>query len=358
MIAKIQKSARYLWLFSSLAQCGTIFTHQSCYSANQLFYLEERVMSERLPKYAYFRGGIVPIDEAKVSVMTHALNYGTAVFGGLRGYWNDEEEELFVMRPLDHFKRVLNSAGLLRMELGKTPAELADILRELLRAEGYRENTYIRPLAYKAGGMISVKLQDIPHEFTIFALPFGRYAEQEEGLHACFSSWQRISDNMMPARGKVAGAYVNSSLIKSDALLAGYDEALVLTTDGHVSEASAANVMMVRDGKLITSPITDDILEGITRRSILELAQKELGLEVVERKIDRTEVYICDELFMCGTGMQVAAVTRVEHRPIGNGKMGEITRKIRDLYFDIVFGRVPKYRHWLMPVYADEKIEV
>jgi branched-chain amino acid aminotransferase len=311
------------------------------------------------PKYAYFRGEIVPFEQATVSVATHALNYGTAVFGGMRGYWNEDEQELFVFRPHDHFKRFLNSSRLLRMELDITPAQLTETLRELLRTEGYQANTYIRPLAYKADGMISVKLHGIKDEVTIFAFTFGSYAEkEEEGLHACFSSWQRVSDNIMPARGKVAGAYVNSALIKSDAMLAGYDEALVLTANGHLSEASAANIMMVRDGKLITAPITDDILEGITRRTILDLAQTELGIEVVERSIDRTEVYICDELLMCGTGMQVAPVTHVEHRTIGTGKIGEITRKIRDLYFDVVYGRMPKYRHLLMPVYADEKIEV
>lgn len=314
-------------------------------------------MSENSSKYAYFQGKIVPIEEAKVSVMTQALNYGTGVFGGLRGYWNDDEKELFVMRPLDHFKRVVNSSKLLRMDIGKTPTELTAILKELLRTEAYRENVYIRPLAYKSSPTISIDLLGVDDDITIFTMPFGRYAAREEGLHVCFSSWQRINDNMMPARGKVVGAYVNSALIKTDALLAGYDEALVLTIDGHLSEASVANVMMVREGKVITSPITDDILEGITRRTIMELAQNELGLEVVERKIDRTEVYMCDELFMCGTGMQVSAITQVEHRPIGTGEMGDITRKIRDLYFDIVYGRMPKYRHWLMPIYADEKVE-
>jgi len=313
-------------------------------------------MQQQLPNYAYFNGKIVPYSEANVGVLNHALNYGTAVFAGLRGYWNDADDQLYIFRPIDHFIRLIQSAGLLRIDIGKTPQELAETLRELIRTENYHETIYIRPLAYKATEGIGVKLHGLEDAFTMVAIPFGKYVEKEEGLHVCFSSWQRINDNSIPARGKVAGAYVNSALIKSDALLSGYDEALVLTADGHLSEGSAANVMIVRNGQLITSPVTDDILEGITRRTILQLAREELGLEVVERPIDRTEVYIAEECFMCGTGMQVAAVTQVEHRPIGTGKMGEITTQIRDTYFDVVSGRLPQYKDWLMPVYVDEAV--
>jgi branched-chain amino acid aminotransferase len=314
-------------------------------------------MSQALPGFAYFNNQIVPFAEAKVSVMTQALHYGTAVFGGIRGYWNDEEEQLYIVRPNDHFRRVLQSASIMRMDIGKTEQELTDILKELLRTEAYQENVYIRPLIYKSSEVISVKLIDIDDAFTIFAVPFGRYAKREEGLHVCFSAWQRINDNAIPARGKISGAYANSALIKSDALLAGYDDAFVLTSDGHLSEGSAANVMMVRHGKLVTSPISDDILEGITRNTIMTLAREELGLEVVERKIDRTEIYIADEILMCGTGMQVAAVTQVEHRKIGAGEMGEITQQLRDLYFELVTGKLPKYKHWVEPVYVDKTVE-
>lgn len=314
-------------------------------------------MNLELPKFAYFEGRIVPFSEAKVSVMTQALHYGTAVFGGMRGYWNDEEEQLYIVRPRDHFRRVLQSAYIMRMEMAENEHELTDILKQLLRKEGYRENAYIRPLIYKSSEIISVKLHGVDDGFTMFALPFGRYAKKEEGLHVCFSAWQRINDNAIPARGKISGAYANSALIKSDALLAGYDEALVLTQDGHLSEGSAANVMMVRNGQLVTSPVTDDILEGITRNTLITLAREELGIEVVERKIDRTEIYIADEILMCGTGMQVAAVTQVEHRKIGTGTMGEITQQLRDLYFQLVVGKLPKYKDWVEPVYVDEAVE-
>lgn len=308
------------------------------------------------PNYAFFNGEIVPFEQATVSVMTHALNYGTAVFGGIRAYWNDDSDELYIFRPEDHFKRVIQSANLLRIDVGHTPSELTEILKQLLRHEAYRQNAYIRPLAYKAEETIKVRLHGLADAFTIYCYPFGSYVAREEGLHVCFSSWQRVNDNAIPARGKVSGSYVNSALIKSDALLSGYDEALVLTADGHLAEGSAANVMMVRDGKLITSPITDDILEGITRRTMMQLAREDLGLEVVERSIDRTEVYLADEIFMCGTGIQIAAVTQIEHRPIGTGKMGPITSAMRERYFDVVFGRVSQYMDWLVPVYADETV--
>lgn len=308
------------------------------------------------PTLAFFNGQIVPIEHAKVSVMTHALHYGTAVFGGLRAYWNADEQELFIFRPLDHFERLLQSAAMLRIALPYTNLQLTELLRALLQAEGFRQNCYIRPLAYKAAEMIGVRLHDVEDSFTMFAMPFGQYVEREEGLHVCFSAWRRVDDNAIPARGKIAGAYANSSQAKSDAVLSGYDEAVVLTHDGHISEGSAANVVIVRKGQLITPASYSDVLEGITLRSILELARRELGLPVVERTIDRTELYVADEAFMCGTGMQIAAVTRVEHRPIGTGQMGEITQALRRIFFDVVNGRHPAYRHWLTPVYAVEPV--
>jgi branched-chain amino acid aminotransferase len=308
-------------------------------------------MTEKKPRFAYFHGEIVPIGEARVSVMTHALNYGSAVFGGLRGYWSEKEGELFVFRPIDHFKRFIKSAHLMRMRINQEPAELTEILIELLQTEGYRTNCYIRPLAYKSSERVGVRLHDIEDDITMFALPFGRYIANEEGAHVCFSAWRRIDDNAIPARGKISGAYANSALIKSDAVLAGYDEAIVLNDNGHISEMSAANIFIIRDSIAFTPPVTANILEGIVRRTLIQLLQDELDIEVIERDIDRTEVYIADEVFMCGTGVQVAAITQVEHRIIGSGAMGPITDRLRDLFFGIVKGEVERYRTWLMPVY-------
>jgi len=302
------------------------------------------------PKYAYFEGKIVPYAEAKVGVLTHAFNYGTAAFGGVRGYWNDEEEQLYLFRPFDHFQRLLNSAKLLVMEFEHTPESLTEITIDLLRKEGHREDVYIRPLVYKSDEAIGVRLHDLQNEISIVSLPFGRYVANDTNAHVTFSSWRRVDDNVIPARGKISGAYANSAFIKTDAVRAGFDEALVLTQSGHLSEGSAENVFMMRDGALVTPPITDNVLEGITRRSIMTFAADELGIPVVERHIDRTEVYLCDELFLTGTAAQVTAVTRVDHRAIGSGVMGPVAQQLRVLFNDVVRGKVEAYRSWNTPV--------
>jgi len=306
-----------------------------------------------LPHFAYFEGKIVPYAEARVGVATHALNYGTGAFGGIRGYWNAEQEQLYIFRPKDHFRRLLHSAKMLCCSLDLTPEAMTDLVLQVVRAEGYRRDCYIRPLVYKSSEVIGVRLHDLRDELTIFSIPFGKYIERDDDAHVTFSSWRRVDDNAIPARGKICGAYVNSALIKTDAALSGFDEGLVLTQEGHVSEASAMNVFMVRDGRLITPPVTENILEGITRRSIMELARKELGVEVVERPIDRTEVFVCDEFFLAGTAAQVTAVTQVDRRVVGAGVMGPMTARLRKLYDDILRGREPKYRHWIEPVYAE-----
>jgi branched-chain amino acid aminotransferase len=312
--------------------------------------------SGKVTQFAFFDGQILPIEQAKISVMTHGLNYGTGCFAGIRGYWNDDADQLYVFRLADHYRRFLNSAKLLMMDLGYSVEELAEITLDLLRREDWREDVYIRPLAYKADLGIGVRLHSMTDALTIFSLPFGRYIQKEEGAHVTFSSWQRIDDNVIPARGKISGAYVNSALAKSDAQLAGFDEALVLNADGHLAEGSAENVFIVRDGVAITPPVTDNILEGITRRTVLHLLSTELGLQVAERPIDRTEVYLADEAFFCGTGVQVAAITQADHRPIGEGTMGPITAKLRDLYFSVVRGKHDNYGHWCTPVYVEQAV--
>ena len=305
-----------------------------------------------LPKYAYFGDKIIPYSEAKVGVLTHGLNYGTGVFGGIRGYWNEEEKELFIFRPIDHFQRFLESTRLLRMELPQTREEAVRILIELIHKEDLHEDIYVRPLAFYADEIIGVRLHNVTPMMTISVLPFGRYLDKEEGAHVMFSSWRRIDDNMIPARGKICGAYVNSALAKTDANLAGFDEAIMLNQDGHIAEGSTENVFVLRKGKIVTPPVTDNILEGITRNTMMALLRDELGMEVVERSIDKSEVYLADEAFMVATGAQIVAMTRIDYRKIGAGIMGPVTQKIRDLYFNVVRGKVPKYRQWCHPVYG------
>lgn len=304
-----------------------------------------------MPTLAFFNDQFVPIEQAKISVMAHAFNYGTAVFEGIRGYWNAAHEQLYVFRLREHSERLLQSGHLLHMKIPYSAADIDGLIIELLRREGYRTNVYIRPLIYKADEIIGVRLHDLQDRLTIFAVPFGRYIEKEEGASVCVSSWRRNDDNALPPRAKVSGGYVNSAFIKSDAQLKGFDDAIVLNQDGHVSEGSAQNLFMIRGGKLITTPVTANILEGITRATVLELAQAELGLETQVREIDRTELYLAEELFLCGTGVQIAAVTNVDHYRIGNGKIGPITQQLRDLYFRVVNGEVEKYRGWCTPVY-------
>ncbi len=306
-----------------------------------------------LPRHAFFRGRIVPYAEAKVGVLTHALNYGTGCFAGIRGYWNAEEQELFVFRPHDHFRRFLESAKLLDMTLPYTASDLTDALVSLMRTELLREDCYARPLAFYGDEAIGVRLHNLTPEVSIVAMPYGRYMENEEGVHATISSWRRVDDNMIPARGKITGSYVNSAFAKTDAQRAGFDEAIVLNHDGHVAEGSAENFFLVRNGKLLTPPVTDNVLEGITRRTILELVHDVLGIPVVERSIDRTEIPLADEAFFCGTGVQIAAITRVDHRPIGSGRMGPVVTALRELFFDVVRGKRAEYRGWCHAVYAD-----
>ncbi|MBN1440775.1 MAG: branched-chain amino acid transaminase [Anaerolineales bacterium] len=304
-----------------------------------------------LPKFAFFKGKIVPYEQAKVGVLTHTLNYGTGVFGGLRAYWNERDEQLYLFRPTDHFRRFLDSTRLLCMELPHTPEQLTEVVVELLRLEKRSEDTYVRPLAIVPDEVVGVRLHDLHADISIVSVPMGRYIESEEGSSVTFSSWRRVDDNAIPARGKIIGSYVNSAFIKTDAMRGGYDEAIVLNPNGHISEGSAENFFMVKGGMLVTPPVTENILEGITRRTVIQLAREELGMAVVERPIDRTEVYLAEEAFFCGTGVQICAISRVDKRLIADGKMGPFVTKLRDLYFRIVRGMEPKFRAWNVPIY-------
>lgn len=299
-----------------------------------------------LTKHAFFEGKVIPLGQANINIATHGFLYGTAVFSGMRAYWNDEKEQLFVFRPFDHFQRLLNSGKTMAMHIPYDEEGLTRLALDVLQRDHWRQDVYLRPTIYKADKGIGVRLHDLKDEFCLFVMAFDKYVKNDANAHVTFSSWRRIDDNVIPARGKVAGSYANSALIKTDANRAGFDEALVLDNNGHVSEGSAMNIFIVRDGVLITPPVTDNILEGITRRSIMELAEKELGLPILERSVDRTEVFIADEVFMTGTAAQVVAVTKVDHRLVGSGAMGPITARLRGLFDDVVRAKNPKYLKW------------
>ena len=301
--------------------------------------------------WAFIEGDFVPLADANVNVMTHAFNYGTAVFEGIRAYWNADQGQLYALDLVPHFKRLRNSARLLMMDVPHSAEELAEITLELLRRDGLKEDVYIRPLVYKSSEVVGVRLHNLDSQVVIFGVPFGHYIDTQDGIRAQTSSWRRTDDNAIPARSKITGAYVNSALSKSEAQLNGYDEAIVLTADGHVSEGSAENLFIVKGGQLVTPPVTDNILEGITRRSLIEMALNELEMQTVERSIDRTELYVADEVFLCGTGAQIAPVVEIDRRIIGEGRPGPIARRLSRLYFDAVRGRLERYRSWVTPVY-------
>ena len=297
----------------------------------------------------YFEGEWVPMRDAKVSIMTHAFMYGTATFEGIRGYWNGEHEQLWVLFLREHLERIRQSARILFMDDIPAVEELSSIVLETVRRNDFREDVYIRPSFYKSTRAIGVRLHHLEHEMYVITIPFGNYIDTEKGVRLMTSSWRRNADEALPARGKIVGGYVNMAFQKSEAELNGFDEALVLTPDGHASEASAANLFIVREGTILTPPVSDDILEGITRKAIVQLARDE-GIPVEVRSIDRSELYVAEEAFLCGTGVQISPVIEVDHRPIGTGKVGRIGALMRERYFAAVRGQLPAYRSWLTPV--------
>jgi branched-chain amino acid aminotransferase len=299
--------------------------------------------------YAYFEGKFVPLREAKISIMTHAFLYGSAVFEGIRAYWNSEQEDVYILRMIDHYNRLKTNGRILMMDLEQTAQQLADLTVELVRKCNYREDIYIRPIAYKAAQRIGLKW-DQQYEFLVFAVPMGSYLTKDRALNVTVSSWRRIQDNAIPARAKVSGSYVNVSLAAHEARENGFDEGILLNEDGTVSEAAGMNIFIVRNGMLITTPVYDNVLEGITRSMVFEIAG-ELGIPCEQRTISRSELYASDEVFLCGTGAEISAIGTVDRRKIGNGDTGCLTKKIQDVFFPAVRGNIPQYKKWLTPVW-------
>lgn len=301
--------------------------------------------------YAYFNGDFVPLSQAKVSIMTHALNYGTGCFEGVRGNWNPEEEQLYIFRLREHFERLERSCKILKMQLPKSVEELCEITLELARRNGYQEDIYIRPIAYKGQPIVGVRLHNVDDAFSMFMLPFGNYLDSDAGIRCGTVGWRRVDDTAIPARAKVTGIYINSALAKTEAYENGYDEAVMLTNSGHVSEGSGENIFVVSDGALVTPAQSESILVGITRNSVIQLAREELGIPTVERQIAKSELYTCQEMFMTGTAAHITPVLEVDRRKIGTGEIGPVTAKLMKLYKEAITGRNKKYIEWCTPVF-------
>jgi len=303
-----------------------------------------------MPSYAYFHKEYVLLEDAKIGIKTHALHYGTGIFEGIRGNWNDEQQQTYIFRLKEHYERLEKGCRVLNITLPHSIDELCRISVELLNRCGFHEDTYIRPLAYKGEQALGVRLHDLEDDFFVFAMPWGPYLDVDKA-RCCISSWHRPQDNVIPPQIKATGIYINNALAKTEAQRNGYDEAIMLSPDGHVSEGSGENLFLVIDGRLVTPATYSNILMGITRNTVIELADKELGLETVHRPVDRSELYVADECFLTGTAAHITPVAEVDGRKVGNGEIGEITAKLQDIYARVIRGNHPDYMRWCTPVY-------
>jgi branched-chain amino acid aminotransferase len=300
--------------------------------------------------WVYYEGEFRRYADAHLGLLTHALHYGTGCFEGIRAYWSARQSRLNVFRMADHFERMHGNARMLHMALPHPVDELCDITVELLRRNAFTTDVYVRPLVYKATEEVGIRFHNLRDGFMIVTVPFGAYVDTTAGIRCQVSSWRRMDDNVAPPRSKSSGIYVNSALAKTEAFLNGFDEAIVLSQDGHVSEGSAENIFIVRDGELVTPPVSQNIVEGITRSTLITLAHEELGLEVVEREVNRSELYVADEVLLCGTGAEVSPVIEIDRRTIGDGEPGRITRTLQTLYFGVCKGDDDRHAEWLTSV--------
>jgi branched-chain amino acid aminotransferase len=303
-----------------------------------------------MPSYAFFQKKLVPLEDAKIGIMTHALHYGTAVFEGIRGNWNAEKKQTYIFRMREHYKRLENGCKVLKIKLPYSIDEICEKTIELVAKCGFQEDAYIRPMAFTSSQVLGVRLHDLEHDFFMFVIPWGRYLDVDKARCAV-ASWHRPEDNVIPPQIKASGVYINNALAKTEVVANGYDEAIMLSPDGHVSEGSGENLFLVIDGKLVTPATTNNILMGITRNTVIELAEKELGITTIHRSIDRAELYTADECFLTGTAAHVTPVYEIDQRLIADGEIGPITAKIQDIYAKVIRGNHPKYQHWCTPVY-------
>ncbi len=303
-----------------------------------------------MPSYAFFQKQFVPLEEAKIGIMTHALHYGTAVFEGIRGNWNSRQKQIYLFRLKEHYERLEKGCRVLNIKLPYPVAELCQITIELVAKCAFKEDIYVRPMAYKSSQALGVRLHNLEDDFFVFVIPWGPYLDMDKA-RCCISSWHRPEDNVIPPQIKATGIYINNALAKTEAISNGFDEAIMLAPDGHISEGSGENIFLVIDGKLVTPASYNNILMGITRHTVIELAQNELGIETIHRSIDRSELYTADECFLTGTAAHITPVAEIDHRQIGNGEIGKITKKLQEIYSKVIRGNNSKYLKWCTPVY-------
>ncbi|MFC1939568.1 branched-chain amino acid transaminase [Chloroflexota bacterium] len=308
-----------------------------------------------MPSYAYFHNKFVPLSEAKIGVMTHSLHYGTALFEGIRGNWNSKQQQIYIFRLKEHYERLAKGCRVLKIDLPHTVDKLCQITVELVEKCGFTEDIYIRPLAYKSSEALGVRLHDLDSDFLVFVIPWGRYIDVDKG-RCIVSSWRRPDDNMIPPQIKITGMYINNAFAKTEAAENGFEEAIMLSPDGHVSEGSGENIFLVIDGKLVTPASYSNILVGITRNTVIELARNELGIETEERLIDRSELYTAQECFLTGTAAHITPIAEIDRRTIGDGEIGKITKKLQQIYFDVIRGNNPKYLNWCTPAYEKSPV--
>ena len=295
---------------------------------------------------AFLNGEYVPLSEAKVGIMTHALHYGTAAFEGVRGNWNADDGAMYIYKLREHYERMLTGCKMLWIDLPYTVDDLCQITVEVVERSGFQEDLYIRPVAFKSEEKVAnLNLRALQDGFFCLAVPFGRYIDSEGAISCCVSSYRRIDDTMVPPRFKMAGLYLNSIFAKTDALSSGFDEAIMLNNDGHVCEGTGENIFLVYGDTIATPSLESNVLPGITRRTVLDLARNELGMKVEERLVDRSELYVAEEVFLSGTAAHIQGVGSVDHRAVGDGGVGPVTRKLQELYFPIVRGQDPRYIH-------------
>ncbi len=303
-----------------------------------------------MPSYAFFQKQFVPLEEAKIGVMTHALHYGTSIFEGIRGNWNSEQQEMYIFRLKEHYERMASGCRVMMINLPYSVDELCRITVDLVARCSFKEDVYIRPLVYKSSQALGVRLHDLDDDFLAFVIPWGPYLDTDKA-RCCVSSWHRPPDNVIPPQVKITGLYVNNALAKTEAISNGFDEAIMLAPDGHISEGSGENIFLVIDGKLVTPSNYNNILIGITRNTVIELAKNELGIETIYRPIDRSELYTADECFLTGTAAHLTPVAEIDHRNIGNGEIGEVTGKLQAIYASVIKGNNSRYAEWCTPVY-------